>query len=803
MEGYQRKEKIILEILEQTQEKEHFHQDIELLYLLSGKLDVTIDDQHIILKEEDVLMVNANRKHALQSFGEVMYVKLTIMYDLFSDILNDFDMIFVCDSSSSTDAAFDGLRKLLQQLLGRYLSNKGKVSDFAYISFCYQIMDYLSSHFLIRASDFAEKEDSDKYELRIHQIDNYIHANYRSAISIKDLSEKLYLSTGYLSRFFKKNYGMSFAEYLTNIRLRHAMEQLIYTDTPITRIVYDTGFANVAIFNKAFKNEYGETPSAVRKKALQTKKTDEPVLSGEMEKKLENVLWKEMGSQSQEHAGEIKAEHTVLQPQPLERIWSKVINIGSAEELLHSEVQEHIVLLKEMLDFAYVRFWNPFCKELFIDIDNPEHKYNFSRLDSILDFLIRNDIRPFIELESKPRRVDKTATTSLIFELFEHMASLENWYHVLEAFMKHAVARYGREEVSRWIFELWFDADKIRDDIQILNYSEKMKHALQIVHKYADAKLGGCGMHVYAKGDEKKSSYIRAFHKKMQSSGAAPDYLSIYCYAYDSQMENGKFLSGPSSDDEFVSHAVDNLQRDLADMRFQKDIYLTEWNLTFSDRNVINDTCFKAAYLMKNYIALTGRVACMAYFRGTDRVSEFYDTDDMLFGGTGLLTKNGIGKPMLFTFQFLNRLYSEYVGKGTNYLVSGDGHGNYGIVCHNCKKLNYNYYYVEEDRLDRDHLSKYYEDLDPLTLSLTLTDVEDGVYQMKIYRVNEENGSVQKIWREMEYETNLSRDDLVYVRRGCQPKLMMQKISVKEGTLPVQITMVANEIAYISLNRIS
>ena len=85
--------------------------------------------------------------------------------------------------------------------------------------------------------------------------------------------------------FFKKNYGMSFADYLTNVRLHHAVDQLLYTDIPITRIVYDNGFSSVALFNKAFKKEYGETPSAVRKRGAGNKKTKQHTITKEMEKK--------------------------------------------------------------------------------------------------------------------------------------------------------------------------------------------------------------------------------------------------------------------------------------------------------------------------------------------------------------------------------------------------------------------------------------------------------------------------------------------------------------------------------------
>ena len=326
-----------------------------------------------------------------------------------------------------------------------------------------------------------------------------------------------------------------------------------------------------------------------------------------------------------------------------------------------------------------------------------------------------------------------------------------------------------------------------------------MKAAREIIHRYSDAKIGGCGMHGYVKGTEKKSSYIRAFHKKAKDSDAVPDFITTYSYAYDIADENGVTVSKPSQDFDFMKHVIDNYKRDTGNELEDRGICLTEWNLTISDRNLINDSCFKGAYVMKNYIEMVDSVDAMAYFRGTDRVSESYDTDAFLFGGTGLLTRDGVQKPVMFALHFLNRLYPQYVGKGTNYLVTKDGHDNYGIVCHNCRKLSYNYFLCEEDKLDRDHLSKYFEDLDDLTLELALGDVRDGLYQAKLYRINDQNGSVQRIWKEMEYETNLSKEDIRYIQRSCEPKLSMQKIHTEDGVVRVRLTMMANEIAYISL----
>ena len=88
---------------------------------------------------------------------------------------------------------------------------------------------------------------------------------------------------------------MSFADYLTNVRLHHAVDQLLYTDIPITRIVYDNGFSSVALFNKAFKKEYGETPSAVRKRGAGNKKTKQHTITKEMEKSWKMYFGKTVG----------------------------------------------------------------------------------------------------------------------------------------------------------------------------------------------------------------------------------------------------------------------------------------------------------------------------------------------------------------------------------------------------------------------------------------------------------------------------------------------------------------------------
>lgn len=63
MNDYSKLNKVSLEIRNQVEEREHFHQDIELIYVLDGTMTVEVGDQESELKTDDILIVNANKRH--------------------------------------------------------------------------------------------------------------------------------------------------------------------------------------------------------------------------------------------------------------------------------------------------------------------------------------------------------------------------------------------------------------------------------------------------------------------------------------------------------------------------------------------------------------------------------------------------------------------------------------------------------------------------------------------------------------------------------------------------------------------
>ena len=80
-------------------------------------------------------------------------------------------------------------------------------------------------------------------------------------------------SAAHFSRVFHAQLGMSFTDYLSNVRMQHVKELLIRTDKSITEIALSTGFCHGDYLATQFKRKVGMTPTQFRKSNLQGKES--------------------------------------------------------------------------------------------------------------------------------------------------------------------------------------------------------------------------------------------------------------------------------------------------------------------------------------------------------------------------------------------------------------------------------------------------------------------------------------------------------------------------------------------------
>lgn len=99
----------------------------------------------------------------------------------------------------------------------------------------------------------------------LNDIEKEVQTNYMNNISLRELSNKYYLNSSYLGQLFKKKYGMSFKDYLTNYRINEAAIMLIQSDEKITQIAENVGYKDSDYFIRKFIEIKGCTPSKYRK----------------------------------------------------------------------------------------------------------------------------------------------------------------------------------------------------------------------------------------------------------------------------------------------------------------------------------------------------------------------------------------------------------------------------------------------------------------------------------------------------------------------------------------------------------
>lgn len=776
----------------------HFHQNLELLYLLEGVAELQIENLKYQMNRGDFVLINSNKKHSFRSEGQVLYVEYEVDYGILAEYMESNQLLFWCNTMADKNDTYGTLQSVLDRILNRYFE-KNDTGRLYLNSLYFQVVYLLTSYFRINLDDARLQIPGMQDDARIFEIQNYVQSNYHQQISLNDLASQLFLSNAYLSKYIKKKFGLSFLEYLNNVRLFHAIDDLIYTNKKMIHIALDNGFPTTASFNKSFKQYYNMTPSAYRDKV-----TSEAVSGQGQERHFE-----ELEGKIQDYLAGITAPKEVIRTQrreqlftdskfhvPLQKPWGKVINIGDAFSLLRSDVQEHILLLKKELGFSHVRIWSIFEVSMYHEDDNGVVTYNFSKIDRVLDFLLQHQMRPFIDLSFKPNQVMASNQEMLLSDqrtiIFN---SSESYSNIMRGLASHLVNRYGTEEVEQWYFELWRDPRMQIESPEGWYYGNFEIGYTILKEVVPKVKVGGAG---FILGYE--THQLREIFRIWKRREIVPDFISVYSYRYVTLEQNGRMYGKKSLDKNFTKNQLAIVRTFLKEEGFEvPEIYVTEWNYTISNRNVLNDSCAQAAYIVQNCIDAEGITNLLAYWHGTDLYSEYYDTKAIVNGDSGLLTRDGIKKPSFYAFYFLDFLQNRVLGKNEYAMVTANGRGNYAIVCHNSKMLTYRYSMKEENEILIDDMDSLFEEIEPIELEFTIDDIKDGDYLLKTYYINRRNGSVQDAWKDLECMETLSKEEIDYLRHNSRPNIKMKRIHVEGGKIVLSTKLLAHEIRALEL----
>jgi two-component system, response regulator YesN len=99
----------------------------------------------------------------------------------------------------------------------------------------------------------------------LNKAKEFIETHYADSITLELVAEYMELSPFYLSKFFKDRYGMNFIDYLTEIRIQHAKEEMVDQGKSLKEICFSIGYKDPNYFSRVFKKQTGLTPTEFRR----------------------------------------------------------------------------------------------------------------------------------------------------------------------------------------------------------------------------------------------------------------------------------------------------------------------------------------------------------------------------------------------------------------------------------------------------------------------------------------------------------------------------------------------------------
>ncbi len=798
----------------------HFHETLTLLQILAGEMTCILSGAEYTLFSRDIMFINPYEIHSVSRVGDDCRL-IVLNIDI-----NQLKKYFYPEESP----VFKWDETINSRESGLYLNLSDKIRGLiitainrepSYLAAALQdvlsILTTLYNKCLRTISRPGNPSHTAQQALKSAEIIRYLNEHYTEPVSLNDVSLALHLSAPYISKIFKDSFGIGFLEYLNRLRVKKSLDILTGTDEYILDVALSVGFNNSKTYSRAFRQYMGVTPGEYRK-------THRPhTLSPGLEESSASYPEKDLlhflyDTDAQFDFSDVPEYDTVSLNQDFvhgaykncPKKWNKILSVGVATLLLQHHIQQEILDAARDMDFEYVRFVGVLSDTLQIYQENPDGspKYFWILLDEILDFLVKNRLKPFICLGYMPEKLALRSVPSPYWWIANTSKpkSQQKWDDYLSAFLRHCIDRYSREEVNTWMFEFWnspelngiFWHDSEEDFEQFFLSSYRVFRLL-----LPDGKFGSPGQIGFD-----HFVYSRRFFSFCMRQKVRFDFICMHSYGLTDPNNLDFWLPRNLMDlqnteavkKDYLIRSVRDMSRVLSELHINAPLYITEWNVSPYFHDLSRDTCFMGAYIADTVAHLPDAVKSITYLALNDYTEEHVPNQDLFTGELGLKTHNSLPKPSYLAFLLLNRMGGKLYSSGDGYMMTSTENG-YQILLYNYCFYNENFLNGSSHRLTMFDRYRIFENGNTKQYHLYLT-IPDGHYRIEHYSLNREAGSVYDEWVRMGAPEVIDDSTYRYLLGKGYPDMDIRHQKI-EGHLLLTENVVQHGILLITLNRVN
>lgn len=249
----------------------HYHEEMELVYMEHGCGTRIIGDSIQPYQQGDLVLLGSNLPHQWKSDSEDMSSLDYSTESLAIYFLRDFPGVDFFDlpemekiknliqqSTRGVKVQDSRVKSDIHQKLKYLLHSKG-VQKILMLFSILELIANAKNNELLASESFIESFNYYQ-DRRINKIYHYINSHFKREISLSELASVINMTPNSLCRYFKKITGKTPIGYLNEIRINHACKLLSKRDQTIAQCAFESGFKNLANFNRRFKFVLGMSP---------------------------------------------------------------------------------------------------------------------------------------------------------------------------------------------------------------------------------------------------------------------------------------------------------------------------------------------------------------------------------------------------------------------------------------------------------------------------------------------------------------------------------------------------------------